>query len=156
MFPSLQPLREKTGSLLQSQPPHSTPDNASQLAERTVLGSVSGTASSLAMLDMVPCRGGAADTSGAAISLDFRLSLRMLVNRFMVEELDSNVKRKQNTIKTTNAVLVSCGVRGVLTIPKVVELRFQQSGSDDNIEGNRCSSPNQVQRCWESQNRETT
>lgn len=52
---------------------------------RTVFGSVSGTASSLAMLAIVSCLDGAADDCGVvAIATDFRLSLRMLVNRFIV------------------------------------------------------------------------
>ena len=62
-----------------------------------MLGSVSGTASSLAVLAIVVCRDGAAESCGevdmAAVSgmsadfrmsVDFRLSLRRLVNRFIV------------------------------------------------------------------------
>jgi hypothetical protein len=45
---------------------------------------VSGTASSLAMLDSVSCLGGAAAWLVAAMSAEFRLSRRMLANRFMV------------------------------------------------------------------------
>lgn len=52
---------------------------------RTVFGSVSGTASSLAMLASVSClEGTAASVGGAAIATDFRFSLRILANRFMV------------------------------------------------------------------------
>ncbi len=70
VLPCLQSLREKAGGLrFPSQT--SRQWRSSQLTQRTVLGSVSGTASSLVMLDMVSCRGGAADASGADISADF-------------------------------------------------------------------------------------
>lgn len=49
-----------------------------------MFGSVSGTASSLAILAIVVCLDGAAETCGEAMSADFRLSLRILVNRFIV------------------------------------------------------------------------
>ena len=100
MLPRLQSLAEEACGL-SKQVRDNSRIGSSSIESRTVFGSVSGTASSLAMLDMVSCLGGAAWVAilGAAgwtaggtadfstgISADFRLSLRRLVNLFILNE----------------------------------------------------------------------